>query len=452
MADKINVEVTRREAIKPYSLTPQHLKTVKLSLLDQTMLDMYVPVILFYRFTKNSHTVLQNPDEIVSMRLQRLRETLSKTLALYYPFAGKLRNNLFVECTDEGVEFVEAKTPAQLSEVLADPDPILLTKFVAAWPESGIESHGGRLLFVQATIFECRGIAVGLSFSHKLADTCTLCGFIETWAKIANGDHDRLLTKPEFSQACSIFAPTRAATRTEDSYINLIHGHKSVTRRFVFSAERIGALKRKVAKSEYVRNPTRVEAISALFWKSFLKASALRLSSNAESPPRMSIFSQTINFRKRLVPPLGENTVGNIFCLAQTAKKECSEAMDLEILVQKFREGIEEATRNLSAKELVLGYVQKQQRECAALAESNEAEFYGCTSWCRFGLYEADFGWEKPLWVSLTSMGFNNSVFLMDSKDGVGIEAWVMLQEQDMTSVERDEELLAFASLNPSVF
>ena len=40
----------------------------------------------------------------------------------------------------------------------------------------------------------------------------------------------------------------------------------------------------------------------------------------------------------------------------------------------------------------------------------------------------------------------------MDTNKGDGsIEAWVVLSEQDMYLFERDPELLAYASLNPSV-
>jgi hypothetical protein len=38
----------------------------------------------------------------------------------------------------------------------------------------------------------------------------------------------------------------------------------------------------------------------------------------------------------------------------------------------------------------------------------------------------------------------------MDTRDGEGVEAWVTLTEEDMAFFERDRELLAAASLDPS--
>lgn len=44
-----------------------------------------------------------------------------------------------------------------------------------------------------------------------------------------------------------------------------------------------------------------------------------------------------------------------------------------------------------------------------------------------------------------------NFVYMVDAKDGGGIEAWVTLDERDMAVFERDAELLAYAARNPSV-
>lgn len=50
------------------------------------------------------------------------------------------------------------------------------------------------------------------------------------------------------------------------------------------------------------------------------------------------------------------------------------------------------------------------------------------TRWCRFGHYDVDFGWGKTKWVTHTGSSdanttFFNSVFLIDTPPGDGIEA-----------------------------
>ena len=95
--------------------------------------------------------------------------------------------------------------------------------------------------------------------------------------------------------------------------------------------------------------------------------------------------------------------------------------------------------------------VQRALEEFGKLIKNDEIDNCNCTSWCRFRFYEPDFGWGKPAWVSIASFGFKNCVLLTDTRDGVGVEAWLVLRVTDMVLVESNKELLAFASVNPSV-
>ncbi|XP_074336235.1 pelargonidin 3-O-(6-caffeoylglucoside) 5-O-(6-O-malonylglucoside) 4'''-malonyltransferase-like [Apium graveolens] len=63
------------------------------------------------------------------------------------------------------------------------------------------------------------------------------------------------------------------------------------------------------------------------------------------------------------------------------------------------------------------------------------------TSWCKFPLYEADFGWGNPIWVSGANIPMNNTVILIDEKSGGGIEAWMSLKESDMKEFIKHNEV-----------
>ena len=123
-------------------------------------------------------------------------------------------------------------------------------------------------------------------------------------------------------------------------------------------------------------------------------------------------------------------------------------------LVELLRDGITEFNKNgintYEGKDAFLKIIEKLQ-ELGALFMRDDVAFYISSSWTRFGLYEMDFGWGKPVWVSIGSIMFLNFVVLTDARDGEGIEAWVTLKEDEMGSFELDEELLDFASVNPSV-
>ena len=65
-------------------------------------------------------------------------------------------------------------------------------------------------------------------------------------------------------------------------------------------------------------------------------------------------------------------------------------------------------------------------------------------------MYEADFGWGRPMRVTTSSCPVRNSVVLMDTRDRKGIEALGNMEEKDMARFERDAELLQHASFNPT--
>jgi hypothetical protein len=58
-------------------------------------------------------------------------------------------------------------------------------------------------------------------------------------------------------------------------------------------------------------------------------------------------------------------------------------------------------------------------------------------------LYDAEFGWGKPIWVGSPALTFKNLVVFVDCKNGGGIEAYVSLKVEDMMKFEADMELLA---------
>jgi shikimate O-hydroxycinnamoyltransferase len=74
---------------------------------------------------------------------------------------------------------------------------------------------------------------------------------------------------------------------------------------------------------------------------------------------------------------------------------------------------------------------------------------FGFTSWCKLPIYETDFGWGKPTWVT-TSKSSRNTILLIDTKNGNGIEVIVNLEKNVMAKFEQEVELLQHASLNPS--
>ncbi|KAH7521765.1 stemmadenine O-acetyltransferase [Ziziphus jujuba] len=426
----LKVEIIHRETLKPSSPTPYNLKNFKLCLIDQLAPTMYVPLILFYPHVNNG------VDE-AEKKTQLLKKTLSETLTLFYPLAGRIKTHDSIVCNDEGVEFFKAQANFPLSKILEKPNTYFLRKFLAAEPES-IQARTGALLLVQVTFFQCGGMAIGISSSHKIGDASTLSAFLKSWTSMAVFGSEHGLV-PEFN-AAELLPPS-----DDFQPLEKIPG-KCRTSRFVFYPKKIASLKEN-SSSESVKNPSRIEAVSSILWKSVAQASR---SNNGFM--KTCVFAQTVNIRARTSPPLSENLAGNFFGIIPAKLDENENGDDLKVLVAKLRKGIEEVKEFFGKKGLDVERVKQAMLKCGEMIRNEEmVDNYNCSSWFRFPLYEVDFGWGKPIWVSMSGMTFKNFIFLLPTRDGDGIEAWLSLTDEDMDLVETDQELLDFACLEPSV-
>ena len=179
-------KVISNEIIKPSSPTPTHLCHYQLSFFDQIMPPMYISSISFYekndaysKFSINS-----------AAKSSALKQSLSNILKHYYPLAGRLKdNNLSVDCNDEGVLYREAEVKCQLSDIVAEPNPIEMKKFLLC------DNDGTHHLpfAVQVNHFTCGGIAIGACISHKIADGSSFINFMKDWAATARCETARVM-------------------------------------------------------------------------------------------------------------------------------------------------------------------------------------------------------------------------------------------------------------------
>ena len=427
-------EITRRETIKPSSPTPNSQRWYKLSLFDQMSYGVYIPIILFY--TSNGG---DNPVDF-SHRLSGLKKSLSETLTRYYPLAGRIGDGGSIECNDKGVDFFEARMHCHLQGFLNHPEFEALNLLAQGQIQCNNLDLSSTLI-VQITFFDCGGMAIGVSMSHKVADISSMSAFLNDWATMARQSGEAEIS----AQFITSFFPPHDSLDIPEYVPRKIN---RVVRRFVFNASKLDALKT-LATSHGVENPTRVQVVTALLYKCADAASRA-----VSDSPRASDLVQMVNLRRLVIPPLPDKSFGNlVWCFSISATEEGE--VEFHDLVAQLKEGIAgfRLTYGISFSWYELSRLVSEFRKASASSFKRKGNMvrFTCTSWCRSPLYQVDFGWGKPVWISCTNVMWNTFI-LMDTRSGDGIEALVSLEEQNMNVFEHDEELLRFASLNPNAF
>ncbi|XP_038878914.1 stemmadenine O-acetyltransferase-like [Benincasa hispida] len=426
--ENINVEIISMDIIKPSSSTPDYCQ---LSLIDQMAPPSYMPAIFFYPPQESENLAHQ------SLKAIQIRDSLSRTLTRFYPLAGTMVERFYVDCNDAGVSFSESKLDCEISLLLNNPEIRTLHCLLPLVFTSN-SADSKFLLAIQFNRFSCGGVAVAVCVSHKLADGASAAGFVKAWAADARGGSNSIL-EPNFDAAklfpCRKIPGFKRGIEASKEKIS--------TKRLVFSKSDIDVLKSLAVNTDggsAAEPPSRVVAVSAFLW--------LRLMALARTRPvKAKVFGALypVDLRTRMDPPLPENSFGNVswFTIA-TSPVEINE--DLPLLVAKVRTAIQEIdsgfVKKLEDSEHLLDLMKQVDKQLS----SGEIYLWSFTSWCRFPVYEADFGWGKPTWVCSPSRPFRNAVVLMDTSDGDGVEAWVNLKEEDMAIFEKDEELLSFCS------
>ncbi|KAL2230538.1 vinorine synthase-like [Sesamum indicum] len=422
---KSYVQEICREIVKPSSETPHHLRTLRLSYLDQLVPSFYVPLLFFYKADELRGLTTFNHGQIS----QKLKQSLSSTLTSFHPLAGSIKDNTIVDSNDSGVEFVEARVNTQLMAAIRELDTENLKQYLPVDPTSGEERT---LMVVQVTFFNCGGIAIGVCMPHQVADFASIMAFINTWAATCRGEAEH----PSVSFNLASYFPPRDFPESDFWQSSSATNEKFVTKRFVFDEKKLGVLLESAASS--VKNPTRVEVVSAFIWKQFRKM----------EPGKTFAAGHAVNLRPRTRPShLLENVSGNCFVLkfafAKTGKYEGVD--EFHDLVSELRSTI----RTVNDE-----YIQKSQGTgessylkdlffTSPLVLKGDLELCGFSSWCGFPVYKVDYGWGCPFWFCTTALAAKNSTVLVDSKDGRGIEAWVNVKRDNVEMLETQVNLLS---------
>ncbi|KAL0456469.1 UNVERIFIED_CONTAM: Stemmadenine O-acetyltransferase [Sesamum latifolium] len=429
----MKVDVVSRKLIKPCKPTPSDLRTYKISIIDELNPSMHVIRILYF---ESDHAV--NDKDMIS-----LEKSLSQVLPLFYPLAGRYNKEKHcVDCNDEGAEFSVAKVDCSLHQLISTEVKSEQINHLLPLEIGATDEPTDPMLAVQINRFQCGGLAIGICASHRIFDSCSLGIFLKAWANASTDGG--LVICPDFDSPLYFpsenVAPLQfEVSRTRDKSI--------VSRRFVFDKNAISKLRESISteweSTGTGRPPSRVVVVSAVLTQALLRADRAK-----HGKSRASLIAQAINVRERTVPPVPKYSCGTWVSISYLDfNPNQSHEMEQNYLgmVLKMREatvqGVKDCARILSDREFGKWVLVDSYFDAAQKASGPDYKVIWVTDWSKFGEYELDFGFGKPVWVSLADVPLRDLLILMNTKDNDGIEAWVYLHESDMAYFERDEDL-----------
>ncbi|KAK9163865.1 hypothetical protein Syun_004767 [Stephania yunnanensis] len=430
----LQIEELSIEVIKPSTPTPAHLKTHKFSLLDQYYGHGYLSVPLFYSSPTNT-----NASQIIA----NLKTSLAKSLTLFYPLAGRIKDDYNVECNDEGVKFVHAQVRhCSLSQALTPAGDHLSQLF----PKQ--HTSGEELLGIQVSFFECGGIAIGAYLSHKIMDAHSVCTFMLRWAKIASCGVDNFanspsVLRPRFDSAY-VFPPTKATPLASEQIE--VTTERVVFKVFRIEGSKIAALKARAKSCTDDKYPSKMMAVTAFLWTIFGaidKQRRCRLAVAASLRRRLRTDQSSL---ETVLPIMHKNTMGNSAVILLTPPmvptSDFAALPDLVKVVEDTVRGVDRRDDGGEISKMMESFFE-------AVVESNdegELGVYEVSSWLRLPFYEADFGWGRPVWFVALIQAFKNVITYFETRCGEGVEVLVWMTEEDMARFESVPELLEFVA------
>ncbi|KAJ0635821.1 putative transferase [Helianthus annuus] len=416
---KMNIEKHSSKFIKPLVPTPPTLRYYKISFLDELAPSMDIGVVLFFSKNNNDHN---------SKFVTQLEQSLEKTLPRFYPLAGSYVDETYtVNCNDDGVEFIHAKVNIKLQDIIAnEKNSKLVDKLIP--PKTG---EANLLLAIQATMFECGGVALGVRTTHRIVDASTLCTFLSEWAAMNREEHIEI-TGPGFNTSSLFpgrcFPPGPLQPISDDDMST-----KYIRKLYPFSESAISNMKAKANVSMCDRHWSKVQLVSAVIWNALIGVD------RANNNPRESILVQAVNLRGKTASLIPKHSCGNLFVLCAT---KAVVVETTEELANRLTNNVKETIHNFSKVDHNSEEGKLSVLNSISLPNIREStNLITISSWCKFPFYEIDFGlgtptWIAPWWIAPSSMPMVNTTCLMDQARGNGVDAHVFLEVKDVPYFE----------------
>ncbi|WJX47915.1 histone H3.1 [Trifolium repens] len=429
MANKMNIKLGEPTLVLPAEPTKKGL--YYLSNLDQ---NIAYPVRTIYCYKSCS----KGNEDVTKV----IKDSLSKILVQYYPMAGRLtissEGKLIIDCTEEGVVFVEAEANCMMEDLgdMTKPNNIeILRKLVYDIPNAKNLLEIPPLL-IQVTKFKCGGFVLGVNVNHCMNDGISAMQFVNSWSDIARGLDlkippflDRTILKPRNPPQIDFSHHEFAEIEDLSNTNKLIHEEEEmVYKSFYFNQNKLELLKKKATENGIVNKCSTFEALSAFVWRARTKT--LNVHPNQEMK---LLFA--VDGRSKFVPQIPKGYFGNAIILSNAMCKAGELLKNpLSFSVEVIKKSIEMVSDSYMRSAIDYFEVKRSKPSLTSTLL--------ITTWTRLSFHEADFGWGKPRsFFPVTLPQKEVILFLPYGENTRSINVFVGLPASTMKIFEKNMEI-----------
>ncbi|KAJ8509937.1 hypothetical protein OPV22_000371 [Ensete ventricosum] len=397
----------------------------------------------------------------VSHHLPVLKSSLSRTLRHFYPLAGRVvpprgpspDAKFQIRCSDgDSVPLTLAESSDDFRQLSGDQSRGF-GRVYGLIPQLPPTDDGSiPLLALQITVFPDQGVSIGVAVHHVACDDSSSIHFVKSWAAACNAE---VLSESPLSPLPPLCDPTVIAD-PDGLYYKILTEMQNlkpagpppapldlppvgaeqgdaVIASFLIGREQIDRLKQGAMARAGTTGATHVSTFvvaCAFAWACLVRAQA---GFYAGKKSAHLLFS--VECRGRLEPPVPAGYLGNCLrpCFVEVSMSDLIKDDDG---VFAAAEAIGRAIKGLEHGILkgAEGWLQK----IVSLTPERPMSIAGSP---RYRVYDADFGWGRPIKVEMTSIEKTpGTVSLAESRDGGGgggIEMGLVLPKRDMDEFAR---------------
>ncbi|KAJ0982354.1 hypothetical protein J5N97_010609 [Dioscorea zingiberensis] len=323
----------------------------------------------------------------------RMKAALAEVLVSFYPMAGRLDRDedgrIEIVCNGEGVLFVEAEMEARIDDFGDFAPTMELKKLIPVVDYSNGISSFPLVVFQRSAVH--RPVT-----PPRAEPTQPLLPHVEYHPP------PPMLSSPPVRSPPSLKEP---------KFLSAAANNAAAVNIFKLTREHLHLLKSKTPTD------TRASSFSLLaahVWRCTCIARELP----GDQPTKLYI---AVDGRSRLRPPLPEGYMGNVLFTA-TPISNAGDLIDGGIIAAMKKINDSLAPIDDEYLRSALDYLELQS-DIAALvrgAHTYRCPNLGLTSWARLPLYDADFGWGRPIFMGPGAIAFEGLSFVLPSPTGDG--------------------------------